>query len=126
MWRNYNHNPLGARVGDCTVRAISRATDKSWEETYIGLCLTGLCVGDMPSSNAVWGAYLKRCGFHMALLPDTCPDCYTISAFAKEHPKGVYIAATGSHVVCVKDGDWYDTWDSGDEIPTYYWTKEEA
>ena len=28
------------------------------------------------------------------------------------------------HVVCVKDGNYYDTWQSGDEVPIYAWVKE--
>ena len=34
MWEYYNANPLGRKVNDCTVRAISLATEKSWDETY--------------------------------------------------------------------------------------------
>lgn len=79
---------------------------------------------DMPSSNAVWGAYLKSLGFKRYIIPNECPDCYTVSDFAKEHSSGVYILATGTHVVTVKDGDYYDTWDSGKEIPIYYFVKE--
>ena len=42
-----------------------------------------------------------------------------------DNPEGKYLLATGTHVVTVIDGDYYDTWDSGDEIPIYYFTKEE-
>ena len=27
-------------------------------------------------------------------------------------------------VVALIDGDWWDAWDSGDEVPVYYWQKE--
>lgn len=43
----FNPNPEGKQVGDCTVRAIAKATGKSWDETYVGLCLQGLKMGDM-------------------------------------------------------------------------------
>ena len=45
--------------------------------------------------------------------------------FCNDHPKGAYILALSSHVVAVVDGCYYDTWDSGQEIPIYYWTKKE-
>lgn len=48
----FNPNPEGKQVGDCTVRAIARATGQSWDATYIGLCLQGLIMGDMPSANS--------------------------------------------------------------------------
>lgn len=120
----FNPNPENRQVGDCTVRAISRATNQSWDETYIGLCLQGLMLGDMPSANSVWGAYLRQRGFGRNVVPNTCPDCYTVAEFARDHPRGVYILALSSHVVCVEDGTYYDTWDSGNEIPLFYWEKE--
>ena len=117
----YNANPDGKNVGDCTVRAISTALDQSWEETYIGLALQGFLMGDLPSANSVWGAYLRSKGFVRRIVPDTCPDCYNVSDFAGEHPDGTYILALSGHVVCVRDGDWIDTWDSGGGVPLYYW-----
>lgn len=124
-YAQYNPNPSGKSVGDCTVRAISKALGQSWEKTYIGLALQGFCLGDMPNADSVWGPYLREHGFHRHLLPDTCPDHYTIADFAADHPKGTYILSMpGRHVLCVQDGRWYDSWDSGGEIPTYFWSKE--
>ena len=41
-------------------------------------------------------------------------------------PKGTYVLGTGNHVVAVVNGDYYDMWDSGDEIPAYVWYKKEV
>ena len=120
----YNPNPAGKAVGDCTVRAISMALGQGWEETYTGLCLQGFRMCDMPSANHVWGAYLREHGFRRHILPDECPDCYTVADFAADHPDGTFILAISGHVVCLKDGQWWDSWDSGGEVPVYYWTKE--
>ena len=120
----FNPNPTGRQVGDCTVRAIAKATGNSWDETYIGLCLQGLILGDLPSANSVWGAYLRQQGFTRNVVPNTCPDCYTAGRFADEHPRGTYILALSGHVVCVQDGTIYDSWNSESEIPLYYWVKE--
>lgn len=81
-------------------------------------------MGDMPSSNAVWGAYLKSRGFKRYIIPNECPDCYTVKDFCKDHPKGHYILGTGTHVIAIIDGFYYDTWDSGELIPIFYWKKE--
>lgn len=51
----YNPNPTGKNVGDCTVRAITKALEQDWDKTYIELSVYGLMLGDMPSANAVWG-----------------------------------------------------------------------
>ena len=125
MYINYNPNPEHARVGDCTVRAISKALNKPWQDTYIELAIHGLNMHDMPSSNRVWGDYLYRKGFRRFIVPDSCPDCYTIKDFLEDHKTGRYILATGEHVVYAKDGNYYDSWDSGNEIPIYYWQRKE-
>lgn len=125
MWTPYNPNPHGKFVGDCTVRAVSKLVNKNWYETYLDLCLLGMLMGDMPSSNAVTTAYLKSKGFKRRTIPDDCPYCYTISDFCKDHPKGIYIIGTGSHLTTVVDGDLWDSWDSSNECPVYYFEKME-
>lgn len=124
MFKHYNKNPQGKNVGDCTVRAISKATGMDWDCTYMALCMQGLTDADMPSSNAVWGHYLSEEGYRRHLVQDTCPDCYTVCQFSADHPAGTFILALSGHVVCVENGDWYDSWDSGNEVILYYWAKE--
>ena len=125
MYVHCNPNPLGKSVGDCVVRADAIATNRSWRDTYWGICDVGDKQCDMPSSNPVWGQYLRGNGFRQFLLPDRCPNCVTVRAFASMYPKGVYVIGTGSHAVCVIDGDWYDSWDSGGEVCSYYREKED-
>ena len=120
----YNPNPSWNLVGDCTVRAISKLMRKDWDDTYIALAMQGFTMKDMPSANHVWGAYLKAKGYRRYIIPDTCPDCYTVNDFCEEHPTGKFLLATGTHVVTAEDGDFFDSWDSGGTTPIYYWTKE--
>ena len=119
MWKHYNLNPTGKNVGDCTVRALSKALSRDWYTTYFGLCIEGALLGDMPSANSVWGAYLHRQGYQRELAPDNV----TVDDFSEAHPTGTYILALSGHVVCVQDGDLYDSWDSSNEIVLYYWMK---
>jgi hypothetical protein len=86
----FNPNPAGKFVGDCVVRAISKATGQSWEKTYIGIVEKGLNMRDMPSANRVWAAYLKDLGFNKYIIPNTCPECYSIRDFAYENPRESY------------------------------------
>lgn len=122
-YQNYNPNPNHSRVGDCAVRAICKATGRDWEEAYTALCAKGFELRDMPSSDAVWGKLLRDEGFHRRIIPETCPDCYTVAQFANDHPEGVYVVKVGEHVLAVEDGDYFDTWDSGEETPLYYYEK---
>lgn len=122
----YQPNPVKKRVvGDCTIRAISKALDQTWHKTYVGLCLEGFRMGDLANSDAVWSTYLYKHGFRRNFIPDDGLGAYTVSDFAKDHPQGTFVLSMpGQHVVCVKDGNWFDAWDSGEETPTYFWGEE--
>ena len=120
----YNPNPKGHNVGDCVIRALSIALGLNWDATYIKLAMCGLSQGDMPSANHVWGAFLMQNGFKRHTLPNECPECYSVRDFANDHPEGTYVLATGTHAIAVRDGKYYDSWDSGDEVPMYYFEKD--
>ena len=89
---------------------------------YLDLSLIGI-KEHTAYLNSVWASFLSSMGFKHNLLPDTCPMCYTVEDFCSEHPTGTYLLGTGTHVVAVKDGDYYDAWDSGDEVVTYYFAQ---
>ena len=65
MWEKYNPNPLSKLVGDCVIRALTKALDRT------------------------------------------------------------FVLGTGSHAVTVCSGRYYDAWESGKEIPIYYWKRKE-
>lgn len=119
----FNANPFKNRRSDCVIRAISALTGESWDNVYIDLSLQGFLMKDIMVSNDVWGSYLSQLGYDKFVC-SAFEGCWTIREFAKIFNDGYYLACTGSHVVAVIDGDYYDTWDSGDEIVDYYWRKE--
>lgn len=124
-WAWYNPSPAGRNVGDCSVRAVAKALNTDWETAYAMIAMNGYLMNDVPSSNTVWGSVLKQNGFQRSVIPTTCPDCYTAEDFAKDHPHGTYVLGFGNHVATCKDGVIYDSWDSTQEIPVYYWAKED-
>lgn len=126
MWIYTNPNPAGRNVGDCSVRAVSVALNVDWETAYAMIAKAGYQMADLPSSDAVWGAVLRKNGFYRKAIPDTCPDCYTADDFCRDNPKGVFVLGFGGHVATVIDGNIYDSWDSSHEIPQYVWYKKEA
>lgn len=126
MWSYYNPNPAGRNVEDCAVRAVSVALGWDWEKAYCEICADGYAMCDMPSNNGVWGATLRKNGFYRLAMPDNCPDCYTAEDFCRDHRKGVYVLGFGNHVATVRDGVLYDSWDSSQEIPQYYWFRKDG
>ena len=125
MWMEYNPNPAQKATGDCAVRALTKVLDVDWERAFAILAKNGFIMGDMPSSNVVISATLRQNGYYRNTIPNECPDCYTIGDFAREHNSGTYVVGTGNHVVAVKDGNIYDSWDSSKEVPVYYWYKKD-
>ena len=123
MWIQYNPNPYQISVGDCVIRAITKVFDTDWDTVYWDLALCGYRMKDMPSSNAVWGQYLRENGFNRSIIPNTCPDCYTVRAFCIDNPVGTYVLATGSHAIAVVDGDYYDSFDSGNETVIFFYER---
>lgn len=123
MYEFYNPNPKGSNIGDCVIRALTKACDMTWDDVYLDLMLLGFNLKDMPSANNVWGTYLMQNGFQRFALPNVCPDCYSIADFCEDHPVGTFVLATGSHVVTVVNGIYYDSWDSGREIIAYLFAK---
>lgn len=124
MFVQYNPNPLGKMTDDCVVRAVSRIMDEPWEKAYTSLCLQGLEMCDFPNNNAVWGEYLLQNGFVREVISNTCPNCYTVEDFCQDHPLGSYILGTGTHAVAVVDGNFYDSYYSGQKVPIYFYRKE--
>ena len=75
-----------------------------WEDVYLDVMLQGFSMHDMPSSNDVWGTYLHEHGFKRYVIPDTCPECYTVERFVQDNPDLTGILATGTHVIAVSGG----------------------
>ena len=133
MFIRLNENPFGLDTGDCVIRAISTALNYNWFMVHDELSFLSRQMADMPSSNRVWKQYLRNKGLIEREAQNTCPNCLTVEQFCRQHPKGRYILSTceytkardnlivtGTHVVAVIDGNYYDTWDSGATVPLSY------
>lgn len=121
MWIKANPNPAGKEVSDCVIRAVSIALNISWHQAFDELCGIARMDCNMPSADTVWGHYLYLKGFDPFLLPKNCPQCLTVNDFAQLFPHGIFVIGTGSHAVAVINGNYYDSWDSGNEISSFFW-----
>ena len=120
VFRYFNPNPIANRTDDCSVRAIAAALDVGWDEAYDMISERAKSMGEMMHKNAAWGSVLRQHGFKRAVIPNTCPECFTAHDFCIENPSGVFVLGFDGHVATVIDGRIWDTWDSSDEIPVYY------
>lgn len=126
MWTQYNSNPVKSNgVDDCSVRAVAKALDVSWETAYVMLMMAGYSMGDMPHSNVVIGAVLRQNGFQREFPPDDCPDCFTVEEFCELNPEGTFVVFSQGHTATVVDGDLYDSWDSSGNTIIFVWYRDE-
>ena len=121
MWVKANPNPAGKEVPDCVIRVLCIALNKPWLEVSDELYAIARHDYSVTCHDFVWGKYLYMMGFRPFLLPESCPQCVTVKAFCKMYPQGRYVIGTGSHAIAVINGDYYDSWDSGDTIPSFFW-----
>lgn len=124
MYIHYQPNPQGKRTDDCVIRALTKALSVDWDTASIYAIIQQIRDSDIYTKNYVWGNLLIRNGFSKHHLPDTCPNCYTVKEFCNDNRMGMYVVGTGDHVLTVIDGDYYDSFDSGDMVPIVYYRKE--
>lgn len=105
MWVKFQNNPAGRNVGDCSVRAISKALSVDWETAYAWLVGSAFLMADMPSSDAVSGAAVDEYGNVTSRATVDVPRgcCFTVSV---EYVSGVVNdpATTPTPLINVIDG----------------------
>lgn len=107
MFKYYNANPFGRLVNDCTVRAISLATERSWNETYKQLA-------DFARSEGITFSEIEFINDYLAdQFPRFCPEerIYTLGDFLDLNLPGRWLITMSGHITCVIDGVCYDTFD---------------
>ena len=124
-WYKYDPNPVGSHDAmDCTVRALCAALGIDWDWAYCLTAAEGFADKKMPIRNGTWWKILRRRGFKRAIIPNSCPDCYTAEDFCRDHPLGVFVLGFDAHTAAVIDGYVWDAWDSTQELPLYFWYRE--
>lgn len=107
------------------MRSIATVTGLSWDEVFLELSIEAYIAKDKLDANYVWGNWLTTHGFTKHRLPDTCPLCYSVRDFVRDHKKGLFILGDGTHAIAVVDGYYVDTFDSGDRTVLFYFEKNE-
>lgn len=114
-YKFYNANARGNFVNDCTIRAISLAEGKTWDETYYEL--SGIAQRN--------GIILDDVNFIEPLLDSryyrVCYKGKYVGDFVEEHPKGTYLITMKGHITCCINGVLYDTFDCRDRVMWCAW-----
>lgn len=117
-YKYFNANTRGNFVNDCTIRAISLAEGKSWQETYDELSYiagqNGIILDDVNFIKPFLDSRYYRIRFDEVLVGD----------FAKNHHSGIYLITMNGHITCCVDGTIFDTFDCRSRTIENVWKVE--
>jgi len=108
---------------DCTIRAVCAATGMSWIDAYKFVCAKTLEVFDVPSGTNGFIHVLESLGFEKVSYKRGSKRDTVCDLAAKSYGK-IIIANVAGHVVCCKNGFYYDTHRCGYQTAYNYWVKD--
>lgn len=115
MYKFYNANILGKFEDDCTVRAISCATNQSWDCVYHYLSDLAQEKGTMMDNRQFIINYLDN-NFERLNV-----DNELVGELSYKYRDNVILITMPGHIVCSKYGTIYDTFDCRDRVAEYCW-----
>lgn len=104
----YNANPKGLFTEDCVCRSISVAEGISWEQCHEKLSDLSRKEGKILNDAEFVEKYLNE------RYPRICFYDMTIGEFAKDAPKGHFVATMNGHITAIIDNIIVDTFDCSD------------
>ncbi len=118
-----NQKDIGDKVGDCAIRALCKALNKSWIDIFDDLCGYARKIQCLPNQKPAYESYLNDIGWKYVTLGKKRQKV----ANFKPHEKGFYIlyvrVGYRTHMVAADKQFYYDTWDCGNKLIYGYFTK---
>lgn len=114
-YKYYNANAKGNYVNDCTIRAISVAEGKTWDETYEELSDIAQEEGTLLDDVDFIEEYLDN---RYRRVPHYAK---TVGEFMEEYPYGTYLITMSGHITVVVNNILYDTFDCRYRIMRSAW-----
>lgn len=115
MYDYYNANPLGLFTDDCTIRSISCATHRSWDEVYDELSDLAQARGTLLDKKDFVRWYLNT-NFKRISNPP-----YKVYQVAEMFKNNIVLCTMRGYIVCIKYGRILDTFDPSDRIVEGVW-----
>ena len=121
-----NDKDIKDKYGDCVIRALTKALNKTWLEVFDLLVPIARQHQMLLNGQSTYTLLLEQQGFtYFGVSNRKGTKRPTVESFAKDHKKGTYFCNVANHCVTIKDGKYYDTWDCGRKCLYGYFTKEE-
>lgn len=119
FWKKFNPNPFKRDTGDCTLRAYCAAFNISWNCAYDIASKRAKDEGFILSDKKIVEKILTevfKCqlsSFYNKKMVKA-KNRVTVKQWAMANPYGTYICHINGHIVTIKNGKYYDSWDSGE------------
>lgn len=115
MYKFHNNNALGLFENDCTVRAISTATENTWNDTYKHLSNVARTRGTMMDDSDFIRNYLDERYKRLYDIPKY------VGEVAGANPDNILLITMRGHITCSMYGVVYDSFDCRDRVAEYCW-----
>ena len=120
MYKFYNANAVNRFTDDCVIRAISCATEESWDHVYDYLSDIAQYEGTLFDKKDFVINYLDRTYQRLNNVHGT------IGEVSGMFPNSTLLITTSGHIVCSKPNEKgqptvYDTFDPRDRVVEYVW-----
>ena len=115
-WHEYNPNPKGKNIGDCTLRAYCAAFNISWDEAFdiaSGIAKENASMIQYVAEKVLLEHFECKVSDEYNKKTVKSKERITVSEFAETHPYGTYILHIRGHLVTLRNGEYWDSWDSG-------------
>lgn len=102
-----NLNPNGnGYYNDCSIRSLAKALNTTWEEVFDSLHPYCIKHHMMPNDIRIITKYLSKNNFKM--IRKIRDIKISVAEFMYQNREGTFIISAGDHMICYKDGVWYD------------------
>ena len=115
MYKFYNANAVNRYTDDCVIRAISCATNKSWDYVYDYLSDIAQYEGTLFDKRDFVINYLDRTYKRLEGIKGT------VGQVSGMFPNNTLLITMTGHIVCSKNGIVYDTFDPRDREVENVW-----
>lgn len=120
-----NDKDIKDDYGDCVVRSLCKALNKTWIEVFDLLVEKARDEQCMPNSKSAYDKVLNDYGFeYHGISNKKGSKRPTVKSFTADSQDFIAVMRTAHHIVTSVDGKYYDTWDSGDKSLYGYWIKK--
>lgn len=125
IYREYNANPKKRKTSDCVIRALTVALNKKYEIVARDLFNISHELVTTQTATETYTHYLDKYytldKIYVMHLVNGKRKRLTVRDICQKFKKGTFVVTVANHLVAVKDGQFYDTFDCSNKSAYKIW-----